>query len=115
MKNIVYKSKKGLIRRVKENYAKHVENKHELNFSVVPMTKEYVDSLIKYLESSKAILEDDAPTKAILEDDAPKIVNDNVDIVCDVIHISLIEYMLNDVQIKRVLVKSTSQVKIHPK
>ena len=70
------------------------------------MTKEYVDSLIKYLESSKAILEDDAPTK---------IVNDNVDIVCDVIHISLIEYMLNDVQIKRVLVKSTSQVKIHPK
>ena len=105
MKNIVYKSKKGLIRRVKENYAKHVENKHELNFSVVPMTKEYVDSLIKYLESSKAIL----------EDDAPKIVNDNVDIVCDVIHISLIEYMLNDVQIKRVLVKSTSQVKIHPK
>lgn len=106
MKNIVYKSKKGLIRRVKENYAKHVENKHELNFSVVPMTKEYVDSLIKYLESSKAILEDDAPTK---------IVNDNVDIVCDVIHISLIEYMLNDVQIKRVLVKSTSQVKIHPK
>lgn len=106
MKNIVYKSKKGLIRRVKENYAKHVENKHELNFSVVPMTKEYVDSLIKYLESSKAILEDDAPTK---------IVNDNVDIVCDVIHISLIEYMLNDVQIKRVLVKSTSHVKIHPK
>ena len=105
MKNIVYKSKKGLIRRVKENYAKHVENKHELNFSVVPMTKEYVDSLIKYLESSKAIL----------EDDAPKIVNDNVDIVCDVIHISLIEYMLNDVQIKRVLVKSTSHVKIHPK
>ena len=105
MKNIVYKSKKGLIRRVKESYAKHVENKHELNFSVVPMTKEYVDSLIKYLESSKAIL----------EDDAPKIVNDNVDIVCDVIHISLIEYMLNDVQIKRVLVKSTSQVKIHPK
>ena len=106
MKNIVYKSKKGLIRRVKENYAKHVENKHELNFSVVPMTKEYVDSLIKYLESSKAILEDDAPTK---------ILNDNVDIVCDVIHISLIEYMLNDVQIKRVLVKSTSHVKIHPK
>lgn len=106
MKNIVYKSKKGLIRRVKENYAKHVENKHELNFSVVPMTKEYVDSLIKYLESSKVILEDDAPTK---------IVNDNVDIVCDVIHISLIEYMLNDVQIKRVLVKSTSHVKIHPK
>ena len=106
MRNIVYKSKKGLIRRVKENYAKHVENKHELNFSIVPMTKEYVDSLIKYLESSKAILEDDAPTK---------IVNDNVDIVCDVIHISLIEYMLNDVQIKRVLVKSTSHVKIHPK
>ena len=43
------------MRRVKEKYIKYLENKHELNFSVAPVTKEYVDSLIKTLVFSKAI------------------------------------------------------------